>query len=58
MLTYRNRRSTEDRPQTGSRLPWGLDQRAERRTSEAHDRRVLAQTERVGSSLIVVTSFD
>ena len=57
MRTYITPESTPDRRLTVSRQPFGFISAAVRRASD-RDRRLSAQTERIGSWLIVVTSFD
>jgi hypothetical protein len=54
--TYRS--PAEDRRKTAGPQPFDLSERAERRSSDARDRRFSLQTERIGHAIIVVTCFD
>jgi hypothetical protein len=58
MRTHTSRISAGDRRKAADRQIFGLYHGAERRAADSHDRRLAAQTERVGGSFIVVTCFD
>ena len=58
MRTYSIRHLPEDRRKAAGRQAFGFGHRAERRMAEIHDHRLSTQTERVGSSLIMVTCFE
>jgi len=58
MRNYIPRRPAEDRRKPALRHPAAFERQTERRTSDVQDRRLSAQTERIGSSLIFVTYFD
>jgi hypothetical protein len=58
MRAHITRTTAGDRRKTAGRQLSGFPHRVERRSEDIHDRRLAAQSERVGSSFIVVTSFD
>ena len=57
MRAHTNRSLAGDRRKTAGRQTFDFSSPADRRTVELRDRRLSVQTERVGSSIIVVTSY-
>jgi hypothetical protein len=58
MHVYTIRTLAGDLHRAGPARAVGFNQQADPRTADVHKRRLPAQTERVGSSFIVITSFD